>query len=690
MPQAPRSGTVHVETRAAGPETIFTLITLDYPPLNIGSQAMRADLARAIAGLRDTPDLLGIVLRGANGNFVAGSDIREFDAPPRPPHLPDIIAALEAFPKPVVAAIEGTALGGGFELALGCDARVAAPGAVIGLPEVSLGLIPGAGGTQRVPRLTGQARAIDLITSGRRLGAAEALSSGLVDAVAGEDLIDGAVAYLRRLAGAKRVLTALPVPPDSPEAVAGAEQEALRRARGKDAVAEAIAAIRDAGTQPPDAGLAAERERSLRLRKGPQCKALRHLFLAERAALKGPAEGRRQPLETVGVVGAGRMGQGIALALAGAGLTVRLAERDEDALAAGIEALSQTAHDLAVRGRIPAAGALTARIHGGPLEAMADCDLIVEAILEDMGAKTTLFTRLDALVRPDAILATNTSYLDIDRIAAATARPERVAGLHFFNPAHVMRLVEVIRAARTTPDAVASLVALCRRLGKIPLIAGVGEGFIGNRIFSAYRRHCEFLLEEGCQPNDVDRAMRAFGMAMGPFAVFDLAGLDIAWATRKRLAPTRDPRTRYVDIPDRLCERGRFGRKTGKGWYDYTSDPKGIPDHEVRALIEEAVREKARPQVPLSDDAIRNRLLAAMVNEAALVLEDGIAGRAADIDLVMVHGYGFPALTGGPLHWAAHQPHDAILEAVTAMAEAEGHGARIAPSLPALLDAAAV
>ncbi|MEO3427483.1 3-hydroxyacyl-CoA dehydrogenase NAD-binding domain-containing protein [Pelagibius sp. CAU 1746] len=680
---------IRISRRHLPDATQIALLEIDYPPLNVGSQPMRAELLRAIEGLEGGGDLAGLILTGANGNFVAGADIREFDAPPRPPHLGDIIAALESFPHPVVAAIDGAALGGGFELALGCDARVASPRAVVGLPEVTLGLIPGAGGTQRLPRLVGVARAISLIAAGRRLRASDAAAEGLVDAVAEGDLISAAVDFLRSMGGKKRTLLARPVVEDAPEAVAEAEAEALRRGKGAAAVAEAIAAVKAAAGTDPQTALAAEREASLRLRLGPESKALRYLFLAERAAVKTPADTALQSIRTVGVIGGGRMGKGIVLALATRGLEVRLVEQDEAHLATAMSGLRQMVEELEARKKTSSASRLLQAIRPGDLAALAECDLVVEAIVEDMDAKRDLFARLDNIVRPDAILASNTSYLNIDELAARTARPQRVAGLHFFNPAHVMRLVEVVRGARTAPQVVASLRALGKRLGKVPVVAGVGEGFIGNRIFSAYRRHCEFLLEEGALPETVDRAMRDFGMAMGPFAVFDLAGLDIAWAARKRLAGSRDPRARYVDIPDWLCEAGRFGRKTGKGWYDYTDDSRGRPDPEVTALIESASREKGLSRRAISGDEIQSRLLAAIVNEAAWVLAEGIAECPADIDLAMVHGYGFPALKGGPLHFAARQPREAFLESVSAMAQAGGVGVEVAPGLAAVLDRSA-
>ncbi|ADZ71583.1 3-hydroxyacyl-CoA dehydrogenase NAD-binding domain-containing protein [Polymorphum gilvum] len=679
------AGRVHVERRSHGAAGTIAVVTIDFPPVNAGSKAMREAVKAAFVEIGVDGTLAGAVLTGAGGNFVGGADIREFDAPAQPPHLPEVIAAIEACPFPVVAAIDGAALGGGYELALGCDARVATPKAVVGLPEVTLGLIPGAGGTLRLSRLVDEARAIELVTSGRRVKAAEALDLGLVDAVANGDLIEAAVTHLATLGGQKRRLRDQPVVSCAPAAVERAATEATKKGRGAEAVAAAITAIRDSVTLPVDEALARERETSLRLRREPQSQALRHLFFAEKAAMKLPEGATPLSVRTVGVVGAGRMGQGIVLAFARRGFTVHLAERDPSVLAAGLSAIGETAASLEAEGRIPSAAALMETVLGGDVPAMADCDLVVEAIFEDMDAKKALFGELDKLLPETAILATNTSYLDINEIAAATARPERVGGLHFFNPAHVMRLIEVVRADRTSLETLSTLLDVGRRIGKLPVVARVGEGFIGNRIFAAYREQCEFLIEEGAYPQDVDRAMRAFGMAMGPFAVFDLAGLDISWARRKRLAPLRDPKNRYVEIADRLCEAGRFGRKTGMGWYLYPPGSRGDVDPQVTAVIEACAASKGIVRRTIPDDEIRARLLASMVNEAALLLGEGIAERASDVDLVLVNGYGFPALKGGPLHWAARQPRTEFLTSVDAMVAASGPGVKRAGNLEAVL-----
>ncbi|WP_417695473.1 3-hydroxyacyl-CoA dehydrogenase NAD-binding domain-containing protein [Roseibium sp.] len=686
MTNSAPGGQVEVSHRMLEDGRKIAIATIDFPPINAGSLAQRTAVLKCFQKLAQNSDLAGVILRGAGNNFVGGADIREFDAPAQAPHLPDVIAAMEACPVPIVAAIDGAALGGGFELALGCDARVATPAALVGLPEVTLGLIPGAGGTLRTSRLIDTAATVELVTSGRRVKAHEALSMGLVDVVVdGEDLLEGAIRQLQSMGGAKRKLKDLPVILAGAEDFEVACQSALRKARGANAVAEAIAAIRDSTTLPSDEALTKERHTSLRLRREPQSKALRHLFFAEKAAMKLPASVTPAKISEVGVVGAGRMGQGIAVAFAQRGFKVLLAEKDPEGLELGLRAIAETAKSLEAKGRIDSASELRARVIGVSLAGMASCDLVVEAIFEDMQVKKKLFSDLEAVLRDEAIIATNTSYLDIDEMASGTRLPGRVAGLHFFNPANVMRLVEVVRAEKTTDSTIAALLNLGRKLGKLPVVARVGDGFIGNRIFAAYRQQCEFLLEEGALPDDIDQAMRSFGFAMGPFEVFDLAGLDIAWAQRKRLAPTRDPRARYVDIADQLCELQRFGKRAGAGWYNYASG-KAEPDPLVSALIAAAAKARGVVDPVKTTETIQQRLLAAIVNEAALLLGEGVAQRPSDVDVVMAHGYGFPKLKGGPLHWAAAQPREEVLASIEEMANASGYGIEPAANLAIVLD----
>jgi 3-hydroxyacyl-CoA dehydrogenase len=630
------------------------VVGIDNPPVNAASAAMRAGLDAAIRHSAEDDAIQAVVITGAGRNFVGGADIREFGTPIAEPTLPEIIERIEASEKPIVAAINGTALGGGLEIALGCHHRIAAAEAKLGLPEVKLGIVPGAGGTQRLPRLAGPAAAVELIASGRVVSAAEALSLGIVDQVATGDIIAEAIAVARDLVGRKlRRTGSLPVPQVDTAAFVAAATKALSRVRGQLAPIDAVRLVRDAARHPLAEGLAEERATFMRLRDSDQAKALRHVFFAERAVAKvAGLEGvEPRPVKTIGVVGTGLMGSGIAVAALDAGYSVIGVEQTADAAANGRERIAALLDRAVKSGRLDADGR-TARL--GRLVVTADArqlsgaDLVIEAVFDDLAVKSELFARLGEIVRPDAILATNTSYLDPDAIAAATSRPERVLGLHFFSPANVMRLVEVIRRARTAADVLATGIAVARKLGKLPVVSGVCEGFIGNRIFSAYRCEAEFMVEDGALPNEIDAAMESYGFAMGPFAVFDLAGLEIAWARRKRQATTRDPAERYVDIADHLCEAGRFGQKTGRGWYAYPQGKRTI-DPEVTAVIEASRSAKGIAPRKIPESEIVAHLLAAMAAEGKRILAEGIAERASDIDLVLINGYGFPAYRGGPM-----------------------------------------
>lgn len=659
-------------------EDDIAVMVIDNPPVNAGSRAVREALLARLGDLVGSA-ATGVVIIGAGRTFVAGSDIREFGAPLEEPQLPAVIAAIEALPIPVVAAIHGAALGGGFELALGCDARVASADAVVGLPEVKLGMVPGAGGTQRLVRLVNVAKAIDLVCSGQRVPAPEAMALGLIDALADGDLLAAALAYARSLGTTKRRLGEAPVLSSSETEIAAAADKAMRRGRQRPNVVEAISLLRDANCAPFATMLARERAAFQQLRSSDEAAALRHLFFAEREAgrVDGLAGVAPLPIHTVGVVGAGTMGAGIAVCLLNAGLTVRLIEQDEAALSRGIERIEQTLAADVASGRCnisQSASRRAALIGSIELADLRDCDLIIEAAFEDLAIKQELFARLDAVARPDAILATNTSYLDIAAIAAATQRPASVIGLHFFSPANVMKLLEVVRTPKTSDQALLTGLKLARQIGKIAVVSALGEGFIGNRIYSAYRRQCEFMVEEGASPQQVDAALEAFGFAMGPFAVSDLSGLDIAWKTRQRLAATRDPRERYVTIPDRLCEAGRLGRKAGAGWYRYDERGQRHVDPAVATLIE--ANSAVAVRRAFHAEEIQRRALAAIVNEAKLVLQDGVAQRAGDIDVALIHGYGFPAWEGGPLYWHAKQERQETAKALDEVERATGFGFR--------------
>jgi 3-hydroxyacyl-CoA dehydrogenase len=658
----------------------IAVIVIDNPPINAGSAAVRQGLMAAVQTLRTDDTLHGAVLMGAGQTFIAGSDLREFGQPLNDPQLPAVIAAMEACGKPVVAALHGAALGGGFELALGCDARVASPGTVIGLPEVTLGIIPGAGGTQRLPRVVGIPHAIRMICSGERMPAAAAFEAGLVDQIAATELRVAAVAKARELKGRKLLLRDRALPVANCAEVARAVTVALNAGKRRPAVRAAITAITAAAYMDINDGLHNERMVFQDLRVSREAFALRHQFFAERDSNKHPtlADVTPRVVEHVAVIGAGTMGSGIAISALDAGYRVWLVEQDGAALERGAQRIHAHYAARVQSGKISAslAAACEARLQCGlDWTVLEKVDLVIEAVFEELGVKRQVFKRIDALARPGAVLATNTSYLDLDAIAAATARPQDVIGLHFFSPANVMKLLEVVKGNASAPDLLATGLALGKRLNKLPVLTGNAFGFIGNRLYAAYRRQCEFMVEEGAWPEQVDAALQAFGFAMGPFAVADLSGLDIAWRMRQAQATTRDLRARYVHIPDRLCEAGRLGRKTGAGYYRY---PSGSPGPQVDEAVHEIIAQcrSAKGIAPrsLEDEEIVRRALLAIANEAALLLAEGVAERATDVDVVLVNGYGFPRWEGGPVFWARERGAAALREDLVWLAGLSGPG----------------
>lgn len=633
------------------------VIMIDNPPVNAASHAVRAGLMAALAEANEDAQVQAIVLACAGRTFVAGADVKEFGQPPREPLLTEVVNAIEASHKPVVAAVHGTALGGGFELALGAHARIASTEAQFGLPEVKLGIIPGAGGTQRLPRLVGVAAAMDIAASGRRVSAAEAVKLGAVDRIAKGDLIEDAKAFARELIGAPLRRTGeLAVPAFDADAAQKQIAAIEKKARGQVSPGRAARMVLRAGSVSLQEGLAQERAAFRELVSSDQSVALRYVFAAERQAAKvaGIDGVEPRPVRTVGVVGAGLMGAGIAVSFADAGFSVVVVERDMAALEAGQVRIRDIYQRMVKSGRISET-VMNERLWRlscfDERKALADCDLVIEAVFDDLQVKQELFASLSGIVRPDTILATNTSYLDPDVIAEVVQGPERLIGLHFFSPANVMRLVEVVRTAKIAPDVLATGLAVVKKLGKLGVVSGVCEGFIGNRIFTAYRRECDFMLEDGALPQDIDAALEGYGFPMGLYAVNDMAGLEISWARRKRNAATRDPSERYVVIADRLCEAGRFGRKTGKGYYTYASGEKAI-DPEVTALIEAASREAGIERRSFSSSEIVERVMAGIVAEGRKILAEGIALRGSDIDLVLINGYGYPAWRGGPMFHA--------------------------------------
>jgi 3-hydroxyacyl-CoA dehydrogenase len=608
---------------------------------------------------QDVSESLVIICEGRT--FIAGADISEFGKPLQDPWLPAVVNRLEGFDKPVVAAIHGTALGGGFEVALGAHYRCAVPSARVGLPEVKLGLLPGAGGTQRSPRLAGVEAALNLMTSGTPIAAAQAAVIGLIDRVVEGDLLEGALAWARELveSGAKPRRTTEQAIPEFDDGIFDEYRAILaKRARQQIAPQFIVDCVEGATRLPVEEGMRLEREKFEELMDGEQSIALRHVFFAERAAAKVddlPKDVALRPVERVGIVGGGTMGGGIAMSFANAGIPVTLLEVDDEALQRGLSIIDGNYAGSVKRGKLSEerAAANRALINGTTdYSDLADVDMVIEAVFEDPDLKKEIFGKLDAVCKPGAILATNTSYQDVNAIARATSRPQDVLGTHFFSPAHIMKLLEVVRGDETADDVLATCMKLARRLRKVPVVSGVCYGFIGNRMLQPYASQAQLLLLEGATPEQVDRAMEDFGMAMGPLRVFDLAGLDVGYKARQALPDDMkgDPKT--YRVPDRLVEAGRLGQKTGAGFYTYDEKRRPMPDPAVQDLIEEAAIEFAVARREISNEEIVERLVGALVDEGRKILDEGIAQRAGDIDIVYVHGYGFPAWRGGPMHYA--------------------------------------
>lgn len=662
----------------------IAVIRVANPPVNALSQGVRQGLSDAIETVDTSADIDAAIIVGDGRTFIAGADISEFGKPPLPPALPDVVNRIEASMKPVVAVLHGTALGGGLEVALGAHYRVGLKGARVGLPEVTLGILPGAGGTQRMPRLVGAEAALDMITSGRHVPIAEAEKLGIVDAVSDEaDPEAAGLAFaLKLLAEGKGVrrIRDMDVPAKDEALLSDWRGKVTKSARGQIAPPTCVDAVEAALTLPFDEGLAEERRLFKTLLESPQREGLIHAFFSERKVAKLPELKGIEPRQvaSIGVIGGGTMGAGIAFCALLNGLDVTLIERDQDAADKAAGTIAKLADGSVKRGKLTQdkRDALVGKSFRAVTDyaALSDADLVVEAVFESMDVKKDVFTKLDAVCKPGAVLATNTSYLDINEIAAMTARPQDVIGLHFFSPAHIMKLLEVVVADRTAPDVVATGFALAKTLKKIAVRAGVCDGFIGNRMLAVYRAAADHMILDGASPYQIDKALVSFGFAMGPFAVSDLAGLDIGWATRKRRAATRDPRERVPTYADRICENGWFGQKTGRGYYKYEDGArKGTPDPEVEQIIaEERAKLGIQPR-EFSDEEIVRRYMAAMINEAAKIVDEGIARRPLDVDITLLSGYGFPRWRGGPMKYADMVGLDRILDDIRTFAQEDDY-----------------
>ncbi|MGP1254556.1 MAG: 3-hydroxyacyl-CoA dehydrogenase NAD-binding domain-containing protein [Kiloniellales bacterium] len=657
------------------------LIVIDNPPVNALGHGVRAGLMAALNEAVANAEVKAVVLTAAGRTFPAGADIREFGKPAQPPSLSEVIAAVETSGKLTVAALHGTAFGGGLELALGCDYRFAAVEAKLGLPEVKLGLLPGAGGTQRLPRLIGVAATLPIIVDGNPVSATKAKALGLVDALAepgssSESFIDAALVYARSLlaeGAVKRPLGERAVPQPDADLFETFEAQTRQRKRGFEAPLACIQSVRNAVSLPFAEGLKQERALFETLRDSAQSRAQRHAFFAEREVAKVPGLAKDTPASPVAeaaVIGAGTMGGGIAMVFANAGIPVRLLDAQEEALERGLGIIRRNYEATAKKGRLTAAEVEERMALIRPTvsyDDLATVDLVIEAVFEDMDLKKKVFAELDRVCKPGAILATNTSTLDVDAIAAATGRPESVLGLHFFSPANVMKLLEVVRGQATSDGVLATAMRLGKRVGKVAVAVGNCYGFVGNRMLHRRQSEAVLLVEEGAAPEQVDKVLTDFGFPMGPFAMSDLAGIDVGWRIRNERRKAGDPEVPEYNWLDAIAERGRYGQKTKAGVYRYEEGSRTpIPDPEVAEIIAEHVRDKGVAQRSIEDREILERCLYAMVNEGARILEEGIAVRALEIDVIWIYGYGFPVYRGGPMFWADEIGVEAVSAACSA------------------------
>ena len=644
----------------------LAIITIDNPPVNALGLAVREGLINQVDRASSDEKVSAIVLIGLGRTFPAGADIREFDKPVQEPHLLSIIDHWDTIEKPIIAAIHGTALGGGLELALGCHFRVAVQTAKFGTPEVKLGIFPGAAGTQRLPRVAGLDHALELIVLGEPISATKAFQYGIVDQIVEGDLLDGAISFAKKILKEKtpRHISSHPregvgSPEDFKQVIQKYRDLASAKMRGQESPHQAIASVIDGLEMPYDQAVIKDRERFPICKNSDQSKALRYAFFAEREASKIPGVGKKIGSRTItkgGVIGAGTMGQGIVMCFANAGIPVDVVENSHEALENGIKTITQNYQGMVDRGRISdkeMVNRLDLISTSTDYSAVADSDLIIEAVFENLELKKDIFFKLDSVVKKGAVLATNTSYMDINLIASVTSRPEDVIGLHFFVPAHVMKMLEVVRTKYSSPEAIATGMQLAKIFKKVGGIAGVSHGFVANRSRAPMVREANFLVEEGASPAQVDKVLRDFGMPMGVLAVSDMSGLDVSWRMRKSLAHLHDDEERYPYLADRLCEMERFGRKTGSGWYTYgEGGTVPIPDPQVDVIAQEVAIETGIERRQISDSEIADRCLFAAVNEGAKILEEGVAYRASDIDIMWQYGFGFPRWRGGIMYHA--------------------------------------
>ena len=641
------------------------VITFNNPPVNALGHKVRSGIVEALETANNTSTVKAIILIGGGRTFPAGADITEFGGPLLEPGLPAVVNIIENQKLPVIAAIHGTALGGGLEIALGAHFRIALNTAKIGLPEVHLGLLPGAGGTQRFPRIAGAKASIELMTSGTPINVDMANKLGVIDRITHDDLLASALIFSKEIIEQKIQIVKTSERTDglideksNKEAIVNARAALKSKALGLHAPFRIVDCIEMSLTCPLTEGLQYEREAFIDCLNTPQREGLVHAFFAERKSSKVPESGRAEPrkLSSLGVIGGGTMGSGITIAALKSGMHVTMVEQDEESIARGIVNVEKVLDRDVSKGRLNADGKLEIMCRYTPTtnyEDIADVDMVIEAVFEEMEIKKAVFRKLDKTVKQGAVLASNTSYLDIDEIASATKRPRDVIGLHFFSPANIMKLLEIVIPSNPHDDVVATGFLLAKKMRKIPVRAGNCHGFIGNRILSIYGELAAYLVEDGATPQQVDQAVRNFGYPMGPYQMFDMAGLDIGWANRKAGEPTRDPKRRYVGIADRICENGWFGQKTGKGFYEYPDGIRfGIENPDLQKLIDQERAKKGITPKDFTEDEIMRRYMAAMINEAAEVVNEGIALRPSDVDVTLLYGYGFPRYRGGPLKYA--------------------------------------